>query len=63
MATMRGIVYSPPAAGYPYLSVIFHTDGTVLTAQPFLAEDDAKQYIADISGELTVVNSDPDANS
>ena len=63
MATMRGIIYSPPDAGFPYLAVIFHTDGTVMLARPFIAEDDAKQYITDVSGELIVVNPDKAANS
>jgi len=61
MATMRGVIYSPPDAGLPFLAVIFHTDGSVMLARPFIAEDDAKQYIVDVSGELIVVNEDDDA--
>jgi len=48
-ATTNAAVYAPPAAGFPYLAVLFWRDGSVLRAEPCSSVDDGKKMIAAIA--------------
>jgi len=55
---MRALVYAPPRGGYPFLAVIFHTDGSIALTRPFVTAEEARHYIVDISSSLVSVEED-----
>jgi acylphosphatase len=44
-------VYSPPAASFPYLGAVIHSDGTV-QAMAFGTESEAQSFVDEIAAEL-----------
>jgi len=57
MDAMRGVVYLPPKPGFPYLAVIFHSDGQLALTKPFHSLTDAARYIMDVASSLVMVES------
>ncbi|HZP64764.1 MAG TPA: hypothetical protein VFB32_00520 [Rudaea sp.] len=55
MDAMRAVVYTPPEGGFPYLAVIFHSDGSVAFTRPFRDREDAQRYVANVAGTLVKI--------
>jgi hypothetical protein len=51
MAYLRGAIYEPPAQAFPYLAVIFQTDGEVL-ARSAATLDEAESLLDDMMKEF-----------
>ncbi len=43
---LNGIVYDPPAAGFPYVAVVFKPDGEVLVARSVATREAGEAIIA-----------------
>jgi len=56
-ATMRAAVYTPPGDDFPYIAIVFHTDGTILLSRPFETSEAANKYILDVSSSLVAIAS------
>jgi hypothetical protein len=55
-ATMRAAVYPPPSEDLPHVAIVFHADGTILLARPFVKAEEAQRYITDISSSLVALS-------
>lgn len=52
MAYISSIVYHPPKQGFPFLAVVFDTEGEVLVARAVPTEDSGNALIASVLSEF-----------
>ena len=51
MARIGGVVYDPPAAGFPFLAVVFKPDGEVLVARAVSSRDAGEALLMTVLAE------------
>ena len=56
---MNAIVYDPPAPGFPYLAVVFKSDGEVLVARSVPSREAGEDMIEEVFEEFSKRNNVP----
>ena len=52
MAYIHGIVYDPPASGFPHIAVMFDTRGEVLCARVVSSREEGEQLIQNVAADF-----------
>lgn len=49
---ISSVVYAPPAAGFPYLAVLFGPNGEVLASRPMGSQEEGERFITEAASEI-----------
>lgn len=56
MAYISSVVYDPPKQGFPFLAVVFDTEGEVLVARAVPSQESGETLIASVLSEFAQQN-------